>query len=95
MGLLRFLRGKRSSLNNASLQDGNIYVCTDDGTAHFDYIDDDGNAQRQQLNAGNADSISGATLSTSLNPSDQEIPTSNAIIQYGYAKTDDVPTKVS
>lgn len=95
MGLLRFLRGKRSSLNNTSLQDGNIYVCTDDGTAHFDYIDDDGNAQRQQLNAGNADSISGATLSTSLNPSDQEIPTSNAIIQYGYAKTDDVPTKVS
>ena len=95
MGLLRFLRGKRSSLNNTSLQDGNIYVCTDDGTAHFDYIDDDGNAQRQQLNAGNADSISGATLSTSLNPSDQEIPTSNAVIQYGYAKTEDVPTKVS
>ena len=95
MGLLRFLRGKRSSLNNTSLQDGNIYVCTDDGTAHFDYIDDDGSTQRQQLNAGNADRISGATLSTSLIPSDQEIPTSNAIIKYGYAKTDDVPTKVS
>jgi len=95
MDLLRFLRGKRKSLNSAPMQDGNIYVCTDDGTAHFDYIDDDGNTQRQQFNAGNADSISGATLSTSLNPSDQEIPTSNAIIQYGYAKIENVPTKVS
>ena len=82
MGLLRFLRGKRTSLNNASLQDGNVYVCTDDGTAHFDYLDDDGNVQRQQLNAGNAEHLSGASLSTSLNPSDEEIPTSNAIIEY-------------
>ena len=95
MGLLRFLRGKRSSLNDAPLTDGSIYVCTDDGTAHFDYTDENGNIQRQQLNAGNADSIAGATLSTSLNPSDQEIPTSNAIIQYGYAKIENVPTKVS
>ena len=81
MGLLRFLRGKRSSLHDTSLTDGSVYVCTDDGTVHFDYIDANGNVQRQQVNAGNADSLAGATLSTSLNPTDQEIPTSNVIIE--------------
>lgn len=95
MGLLRFLRGKRKSLNDVVVKDGNVYVCTDDGTVHFDYVDDDGNVQRQQVNARDAESIAGAVLSTSLNPSDQEIPTSNAIIQQGYAKVEDVPTKVS
>jgi hypothetical protein len=95
MGFLRFLRGKRKSLDNVSLKDGNVYVCTDDSTLHFDYIDDDGNIQRRQFNADNAEKLSGATLSTSLNPVDQEIPTSNAIIQYGYAKIDNIPTKVS
>lgn len=87
MGLLRFLRGKRSSLDGVTAQDGSVYVCTDDGTAHFDYLDDDGNIQRKQLNAGDSTTLSGASLSTSLNPSDLEIPTSNAVIQQ-------IPTKV-
>ena len=76
MGLLRFLRGKRTSLNNAAAQDGSIYVCINDGTVHFDYTDDDGNIQRQQFNAGNAETLSGATVSTTLNQTDSEIPTS-------------------
>lgn len=82
MDLLRFLQGKRSSLNDVEKTSGNVYVCTDDGTIHFDYTDDSGSIQRQQFNAKDAMSITGAVLSTSLNPSNQEIPTSNAIIQY-------------
>ena len=92
MNILRFLRGKRSSLNDVEKTSGNVYVCTDDGTIHFDYTDDSGVIQRQQFNAKDAVSITGAVLATSLNPSDQEIPTSNAIIQYtedNFAKIDE------
>lgn len=91
MGLLRFLRGKRASLENVEVQDGSVYVCTDDGTVHFDYVDDNGNIQRQQINANNSNSLAGAVLSTTLNPSDQEIPTSNTIIQL----RDDIQTWVT
>lgn len=72
-----------------------MYLCLDDGTLHFDYLDDDGNLQRKQLNANDSVTLSGATLSSTLNASDTEIPTSNAIIQQGYAKEEDIPTKVS
>lgn len=92
---LDFLRGKRQSLDSAVANDGTMYLCLDDGTLHFDYLDDDGNLQRKQLNANDSASLSGATLSSTLNASDTEIPTSNAIIQQGYAKEEDVPTKVS
>lgn len=81
MDPLHFLRGKRSSLNGVEKISGNVYVCTDDGTIHFDYTDDSGTVQRQQFNAKDAASITGAVLSTSLNPSNQEIPTSNTIIE--------------
>lgn len=88
MGLLRFLRGKRTSLDDVTAQDGSVYVCTDDGTIHFDYVDDQSVVRRQQVNAKDAKTLAGATLSTTLNPSDLEIPTSNAVIQQ-------IPTKVS
>lgn len=92
---LDFLRGKRQSLDSAVANDGTMYLCLDDGTLHFDYLDDDGNLQRKQLNANDSVTLSGATLSSTLNASDTEIPTSNAIIQQGYAKEEDIPTKVS
>jgi hypothetical protein len=81
VSLLRVLRGQHPSLDNVSLQDGNVYVCTDDGTVYFDYPKDDGNILRQQLNAGDAATLTGASLSTSLNLSDTEIPTSKTIIE--------------
>lgn len=77
MGLLSFLRGKRASLNTTDIVDGKVYVCVDDGTAHFDFKDEDGNLKRRQVNAGDSHTLSGATLSTELNYSDNEIPTSN------------------
>lgn len=95
MAFFKGLRGSREALDAQPLHDGHAYFCTDDGTFHIDFIDADGNLRRKQINAKDAVSITGAVLATSLNPSDQEIPTSNAIIQQGYAKTENVPTKVS
>ncbi len=81
MSILKFLRGKRNNIPNTKT-DGNIYVCIDDGTAHFDYVDDNGNINRKQMNAGDSQSLSGSILSTELNSSDGEIPTSNAVKTY-------------
>ena len=81
-------RGNRESLRDITPQNGNIYYCIDNSTLHFDYEDDNGVVQRQPLNAENSQSLSGATLSTSLNSSDTEVPTSNAVLQ-------SIPTKVS
>jgi hypothetical protein len=81
MSILKFLRGKRNNIPDAKI-DGQIYVCVDDGTAHFDYTDDNGKINRKQINAGDAQSLSGSTLSAELNYSDNEIPTSNAVKTY-------------
>ena len=50
MALFKQLRGKRSDLATQELHDGYAYFCTDDGTFHIDYVDDNGNLQRKQIN---------------------------------------------
>ena len=56
MSLLKFLRGKRNNLPEEKI-DGNVYVCVDDKTIHFDYIDDNGDIQRDVIASGNYDDI--------------------------------------
>lgn len=78
MALFKSLRGKRSNLPSTKT-DGYAYFCTDDGTFHIDYEDDSGVIQRKQINAKDAETLTGASLSTILNSSDIEIPTSKAV----------------
>lgn len=50
MALLKFLRGKRTVLDNLPKTDGYIYFCLDDGSGWFDYLDESGQIQRRQIN---------------------------------------------
>lgn len=87
MALFKSLRGKRSNLPSTKT-DGYAYFCTDDGTFHIDYTDDSGAVQRKQINAKDAETLAGASLSTILNSSDVEIPTSKAVLNTLGAKID-------
>lgn len=78
MALFKSLRGKRENLPSAKT-DGYAYFCTDDGSFHIDYKDDSGIIQRKQINAKDAETLTGASLSTILNSSDIEVPTSKAV----------------
>ena len=62
MALFKHFRGTRASLNNQPLVDGYAYFCTDDGTFHIDYKDNNGVLQRKQINAKEAESIMGHGL---------------------------------
>lgn len=81
MALFKSLRGKRENLPSAKT-DGYAYFCTDDGTFWIDYKDENSVIQRKQLNAKEAELLSGASLSTSLASSDANVPTSKAVKQY-------------
>lgn len=59
MALFKQMRGKRVDLDAQELHDGYAYFCTDDGTFHIDYVDTDGNLQRKQINAQDAETIMG------------------------------------
>lgn len=78
MALFKSLRGKRENLPSTKT-DGYAYFCTDDGTFWIDYKDENGSLQRKQLNAKDAETLFGASLSTVLNSSDTEVPTSKAV----------------
>lgn len=79
MALWKPFRGSRADLDTVAKHDGYVYFC-DDGALFFDYADSDGNLQRKQITANEAEKISGASLSTTLNASDSEIPTSKAVL---------------
>lgn len=78
MALFKSLRGKRSNLPSTKT-DGYAYFCTDDGTFHIDYKDESGAVQRKQINAKDAETLNGASFSTTLVSSDTEIPSSKAV----------------
>ena len=62
MALWKPLRGNRTALDTVEKHDGWIYFCTDDGSLFFDYTDADGNLQRKQINAKEAEKIAGLSL---------------------------------
>lgn len=49
MALFKQLRGKREDLDAQPLHDGYAYFCTDDGTFHIDYADENGDLRRKQV----------------------------------------------
>ena len=81
MALFKSLRGKRENLPSTKT-DGYAYFCTDDGTFWIDYKDENSVVQRKQINAKDAETLMGASISTILNSSDVEIPTSKAVKEY-------------
>lgn len=63
MALFKILRGKsKSALDAKTKTDGYCYFVTDNKKFYIDYEDDDGNLQREPLNAENADTIQGIAL---------------------------------
>lgn len=80
MALFKPFRGTRASLNSQPLHDGYAYFCTDDGSFHIDYVDTDGNLHRKQINAKEAEALVGYDIATVLTSSENEIPTSKAVM---------------
>lgn len=62
MALFKVLRGSRTRLDTQEKIDGHAYFCPDDGSFHIDYTDDSGVVQRKQLNAKNAQTLTGKTF---------------------------------
>lgn len=62
MALWKPFRGNRADLDAIEKHDGYVYFCTDDGALFFDYADADGNLQRKQINAKDAETLTGYTF---------------------------------
>ena len=78
MALFKSMRGKRKNLPTTKT-DGYAYFCTDDGTFWIDYKDDNDILQRKQLNAKDAETLMGCSISQVINNSELEIPISSAV----------------
>ena len=79
MALFKISKGLSQNLPKEKTE-GYCWYTTDDSLFYIDYKDDSGNLQRKALNAKDAEKLSGASLSTILNSSDIEIPTSKAVL---------------
>lgn len=77
MALFKTLRGKRENLPEKKT-DGYAYFCIDDGTFWIDYLDND-TVKRKQINAKEAEELTGMSISNALSSSTTEIPTSKAV----------------
>ena len=77
MALFKVCRGKRENLPSTKT-DGYAYVCIDDGTFWIDYLDND-IVKRKQINAKEAEELTGMSISNALSSSTTEIPTSKAV----------------
>ena len=87
MSLFKSLRGKRENLPEVKT-DGYAYFCVDDGTFFIDYTDEYGVLQRKQLNAKDAETLMGASLSRVLDSNDMQIPTSKTVVDALNLKSD-------
>ena len=83
--LFKILRGDSSRISTdiTPFHDGYAYFTPDDGSFYIDINTGTAevpNNQRIKLNAKDAETLTGATLSTILSSSDIEIPTSKAVM---------------
>ena len=62
MALWKPFRGNRADLDSVEKHDGYVYFCIDDATLFFDYTDADGTLQRKQINAKDAETLTGMSL---------------------------------
>ena len=79
MALFKISKGLKANLPSAKIE-GYCWYTTDDSLFYIDYKDENGTLQRKALNAKDAETLTGASLSTILNSSDVEIPTSKAVL---------------
>lgn len=79
MALFKVSKGLKANLPSAKTE-GYCWYTTDDSLFYIDYKDENGTLQRKALNAKDAETLTGASLSTILNSSDVEIPTSKAVL---------------
>ena len=80
MALWKPFRGDRTRLDAVEKRDGYVYFCIDDGSLFFDYIDENGELQRKQINAKEAESILGYEIAHDLNHNYEQIPTCAAVV---------------
>lgn len=62
MALFKQCRGNRADLDSVEKHDGYVYFCIDDGSLFFDYTDADNILQRKQINAKDAETLTGMSL---------------------------------
>ena len=79
MALFKVSKGIKANLPSTKTE-GYCWYTTDDSLFYIDYKDKNGTLQRKALNAKDAETLTGASLSTILNSSDVEIPTSKAVL---------------
>ena len=89
MALFKVSKGLKANLPSAKTE-GYCWYTTDDSLFYIDYKDENGTLQRKALNAKDAETITGASLSTILNSSDVEIPTSKAVLDALDGKQDKI-----
>lgn len=87
MALFKVSKGLKANLPPTKTE-GYCWYTTDDSLFYIDYKDENGTLQRKALNAKDAETLTGASLSTILKSSDVEIPTSKAVLDALNAKLD-------
>lgn len=78
MALFKISKGTSERLPS-TLTEGYAWYTYNDSKFYIDYKDDSGVLHRKALNAQDSETLSGASLSTTLNASDTEVPTSSAV----------------
>lgn len=78
MALFKVNRGNSTNLP-VTMTDGWAYFCTDTAEFFIDYADENGDLHRKQINAKDAETLTGASLATILTESEVEIPTSKVV----------------
>lgn len=91
MALFKISKGSKSNLPN-TLTEGFCWYTYDDSKFYIDHKDEDGTLVRKALNAQDAETLAGASLSTILNSSEVEIPTSKAVLNKINSTVDKIST---
>ena len=91
MALFKISKGLKENLP-AEKTAGFCWYTINDSLFYIDYEDENGVVQRQALNAKDTETLTGASLSTILNASDIEIPTSAAVLN---AIAGTIPLKIT
>ena len=79
MALFRVSKGTSANLPS-TLTEGYCWYTYNNSKFYIDHKDENGILRRKALNAEDAETLTGASLSTALNASNSEIPTSNAVL---------------
>ena len=89
MALFKISKGLKANLPSAKTA-GYCWYTIDDSLFYIDYEDENGVVQRKALNAKDAETLSGASLSKILAANELEIPTSKAVFDALSGKADKV-----